>query len=180
MKPYTVTRPVNYGKAAAEARLYQAGEPIELDDDTAKPLLECGAIVERDPKAQFQDAVAKAHAAARELEEAGGDPSAAARELQQRAQDEERVLDAAIDAVAKVVSTGLLTAGDAASQLCEQLKRTDHEAVLDRIVARVNAMNHEPKEKVAPPGAASAGDSAAGSNDAGSPGPAARESRRKK
>ena len=137
MGQYTAKRRIDYD------RTYQAGEPIELDDATAKPLLDTGAIEVADPKAKFQDAVAKAESAARELEQAGGDPSAAARELKERAQDAMRALDDAIDEVAKAVGAGLLSAADAARQVCEQVAGADPVDVQRRIEEQVKAQREE-------------------------------------
>jgi hypothetical protein len=44
MKSYTVTRAVDYGTNAKDQRRYQPGEPIELEDKDADPLLKAGAI----------------------------------------------------------------------------------------------------------------------------------------
>ena len=41
---YTVTTPVHYGTTAKDVRRYEPDEPIELDDETAGPLLAAGAI----------------------------------------------------------------------------------------------------------------------------------------
>lgn len=81
---YRATRNIDYD------RRYTEGETIELDDATAKPLLDCGAVVPHDPKTVFQDALRKTEEAARALEAAGGRPDEAAAELHRQRTEEER------------------------------------------------------------------------------------------
>lgn len=100
MGQYTAKRRIDHGRVVEEKlqeRRYEAGETIELDDAEARALLDTGAIEPADPKAKFQDAVARAEVAARELEAAGGDPGEAAHELKVRQREAMGADDHAID-----------------------------------------------------------------------------------
>ena len=44
MKTYSVITAVEYGDKPETVKRYEAGDPIDLEDDTAAPLLDVGAI----------------------------------------------------------------------------------------------------------------------------------------
>ena len=56
MKKYIVQSPVTYGTTATDQRTYAIGEPIELDDKDAAPLLRCGAIAAAKGRPKAADA----------------------------------------------------------------------------------------------------------------------------